>query len=147
MFVIYLINTVTIGIVILIHYEGLLQLSIFLPLMKIAHRFRVALGLIGVLMAHIIEVWVFGIVYYLLLLEGSFGTIKYSNELTFMDNIYFSFVTYTSLGYGDMVPIGLIRFTAGLEVLTGLVLIAMTASFMYVQIEKFWSEKELKHKR
>ena len=147
MFVIYLINTVTIGIVILIHYEALLQLSIFLPLMKIAHRFRVALGLIGVLMAHIIEVWVFGIVYYLLLLEGSFGTIKYSNELTFMDNIYFSFVTYTSLGYGDMVPIGLIRFTAGLEVLTGLVLIAMTASFMYVQIEKFWSEKELKHKR
>lgn len=143
MFAIYIINTITIGIVILIHYEVLLQLSIFLPLMKIAHRFRVALGLIGVLMAHIIEVWVFGIVYYLLLLEGSFGTIKYSNEVTFMDNIYFSFVTYTSLGYGDMVPIGLIRFTAGLEVLTGLVLIAMTASFMYVQIEKFWSEIEL----
>ncbi len=140
MFAIYIINSITIGIVILIHYEVLLQLSIYLPKLKIAHRFRVALGLISVLIAHIIEVWVFSIVYYLLLLDVSFGTIQYNNELTFLDNIYFSFVTYTSLGYGDMVPIGLLRFTAGLEVLTGLVLIAMTASFMYVQIEKFWSE-------
>ena len=147
MFAIYLINTLAVGTVILIHYEVLLQLSIYLPQMKMAHRFRVALGLFGVLAAHIIEVWVFGIVYYLLLLQGSFGTLQYASELTFMDTIYFSFVTYTSLGYGDMVSIGLIRFTAGLEVLTGLVLIAMTASFMYVQIEKFWTEKELHNKR
>jgi len=147
MLAIYIINTIAIGIVILIHYEVLLQLSIYLPQMKMAHRFRVALGLIGVLIAHIIEVWVFGLVYYLLLLQGSFGSIKYTNELTFMDTIYFSFVTYTSLGYGDMLPTGHIRFTAGLEVLTGLVLIAMTASFMYVQIEKFWSQKELRHTR
>lgn len=147
MIAIYLINTLTIGIVILIHYEVLLQLSIYLPRLQIAHRFRVALGLIGVLIAHIVEVWVFGIVYYLLQLEGSFGSIQYMHELNFMDNIYFSFVTYTSLGYGDMVPLGQMRFTAGLEVLTGLVLIAMTASFMYVQIENFWSGKRLRHKR
>ncbi len=147
MFAIYLINTLTIGIVILIHYEVLLQLSIFLPHLRIAHRFRVALGLIGVLMAHIVEVWVFGIVYYLLQLQGSLGSIQYMHELNFMDNIYFSFVTYTSLGYGDIVPLGQMRFTAGLEVLTGLVLIAMTASFMYVQIENFWSGKRLRHKR
>jgi hypothetical protein len=140
MLAIFIINTITTAIVILVHYEVLLKLSIYLPSMQFGHRFRVAFGLIGALLAHIIEVWVFGIVYYLMLLDGSFGTIKYSNEITFMDNIYFSFVTYTSLGYGDIIPDGLIRFTAGLEALTGLALIAMTASFMYVQIEKFWSK-------
>jgi hypothetical protein len=40
--------------------------------------------------------------------------------------------------------VGLIRFTAGLEALTGLVLIAMTASFLYFQIEKFWTQSQLK---
>ncbi len=43
-----------------------------------------------------------------------------------------------------MVPEGLIRYTAGLEALTGLVLLAMTSSFLFVQIQKFWSKHDLK---
>ena len=47
-------------------------------------------------------------------------------------------INYTTLGYGDITPHGLVRFTAGLEALTGLLLIAWTASFMYYEIRKYW---------
>jgi hypothetical protein len=57
-----------------------------------------------------------------------------------IDLTYFSFVTYSSLGFGDVVPVGDIRFLTGMEALTGLVLIAWTASFMYVQMMKLWKE-------
>lgn len=140
MLAITLINTLIIILVVMVHYEGLLQLSILLPKLKIKYRFRVAVGLMGALLAHIIEVWIFGISYYLLINKASFGHLGGIPGDSLLNCVYFSFVSYTSLGYGDQVPVGLIRYTAGLEALTGLVLIAMTASFMYFQIEKFWSE-------
>lgn len=140
MIAITLINALIIIVVVIVHYEGLLQLSILLPKLKIKYRFRVALGLMGALLAHIIEVWIFGFSYYILINKASFGHFEGVPGDTLLNCVYFSFVSYTSLGYGDQVPVGLIRYTAGLEALTGLVLIAMTASFMYFQIEKFWSE-------
>jgi hypothetical protein len=139
---IFIINCITVAVVVLIHYEALLRLSIYLPRLGIKHRFGVAIGLVGALLAHILEVWIFGIVYYLLILNGSFGNLNGNLSESLMNCIYFSFVTYTSLGYGDQIPVGLIRFSAGMEALTGLVLIAMTASFMYFQIEKFWSHQK-----
>ena len=54
------------------------------------------------------------------------------------DSVYFSFINYTSLGFGDIIPVGHIRFLAGIEALTGLVLIAWTASFLFFEIQKSW---------
>ena len=49
-----------------------------------------------------------------------------------------SFTVYTSLGFGDIVPIGDLRFLCGLESLIGLVMIAWSASFMYMEMRKNW---------
>lgn len=43
-----------------------------------------------------------------------------------LDSIYFSFVTFTTLGYGDLSPVGVGRFTAVALVLCGLVIVALT---------------------
>ena len=56
---------------------------------------------------------------------------------------YFSFANYSSLGYGDLVPAGPLRFMAGMEALTGLVLIGWTASFMYLQMRRIWERERL----
>jgi hypothetical protein len=58
-----------------------------------------------------------------------------------LDSVYFSFSAYTSLGLGDIAPLGGIRFTAGLEALVGLVLIAWSASFLYLEMTHYWKEK------
>lgn len=63
-------------------------------------------------------------------------------EGTLTDCTYFSFATYTSLGFGDVVPTGPIRFLAGIESLVGLVMIGWTASFLYVEMTQFWSDRK-----
>jgi hypothetical protein len=64
---------------------------------------------------------------------------EFNNSL--MDCSYFSFTNYTSLGFGDIHPTGDIRFLAGLEALTGLVLIGWTSSFMFIEMQKLWKDK------
>jgi hypothetical protein len=144
MFFIIILNFIIISVVVMIHYEVLMMLSKILPHLKIKHRFRVAVGLIGALIAHMTEIWIFAFAFYFLIKQKSFGKIIGADNASLLDCVYFSIVNYTSLGYGDLVPEGLLRYTAGLEALTGLVLIAMTASFMFVQIQKFWSNSEIK---
>ncbi len=61
------------------------------------------------------------------------GIVTRDNRVTFWDALYFSLVTVSSLGYGDIFPIGWSRVIACLEVLFGLftmgIIIAKATSF------------------
>lgn len=57
-----------------------------------------------------------------------------------MDCVYFSFTTFTTLGFGDIQPIGELRYLTGIEALTGLVLITWTASFLFIGMQNYWDE-------
>ncbi len=127
--------------VVLIHYEVLRQLSIIIPDLPIRPRLRVLFGVVGAICGHVIEVWVFGLAYYLMNLDTRFGTLQGNFNGSLMDSVYFSFSSYTSLGFGDIEPLGDIRFLAGLEALVGLVLITWSASFMFLEMTRYWREK------
>ncbi len=135
---IFLFNSAVVGIAVLIHYEALYRLALLLPKLGIAPRFRVLCGICGAFLAHVAEIWVFAYAYYLLLQVGGAGSLGGNFDGSILDCAYFSFSNYTSLGYGDIEPFGHIRFLAGLEALTGLILIGWTASFMYIEMQKFW---------
>ena len=55
-----------------------------------------------------------------------------------LDYLYFSAVIYTSLGIGDIVPVGHLRFLVGVEALNGLLLIAWSASFLFATMNRLW---------
>ena len=55
-----------------------------------------------------------------------------------LDYLYFSAVMYTSLGIGDIVPTGHLRFLASVEALIGLLLIAWSASFLFAAMNRLW---------
>lgn len=137
---IYAINTLLVTSAVLVHYEILRHLSKLIPDIKIPHRLRIVVGVYGALLAHVAEIWLFGIGYYTMLKWPSFGSLHGNFNGDLLDCVYFSFTNYTSLGYGDIEPLGDLRFTAGLESLTGLVLIGWTASFLYVEMTRFWNE-------
>ncbi|SQF98004.1 ion transport 2 domain-containing protein [Paucimonas lemoignei] len=142
MIVITLINSMIIVAVVVIHYECLLRLNRLMPKMNIWHRFRVVIGVLGALTAHAIEVWVFALGYYLMNQSADLGHLTGNFDGSFMDSVYFSFTTYTTIGFGDIVPVGPLKYLTGLEALTGLVMITWTASFLFLEMQKYWSDKE-----
>jgi len=137
----FIVNGLLVSLAILIHYEMLRFLSVLIPKLPTRHRLKVVTGLLGALTAHVIEIWMFGIGYYLLIGLGQFGTLTGNYTHSLLDSVYFSFVAYSSLGLGDIYPVGYLRFLTGLETLTGLVLITWTASFMYIEMQKFWDDR------
>lgn len=137
MILIYTVNCLVILVTTLIHHETLLFISQHIPKLN-TPRHRVFIALIGVLLAHAAEVWVFAVVYYFSHYSESFGGLYGNFDGSLMDCAYFSFTVYTSLGFGDIVPVGDLRFLCGLEALIGLVLIAWTASFLYIEMQQNW---------
>ena len=62
---------------------------------------------------------------------------------TMVDAICFSGAVYTSLGFGDIVPVSTGgKFPAVLETGTALVLIAWTASLTYFEMQWHWIQGE-----
>ena len=98
----WLINGALVITAILIHYEMLRLLSVFIPKWPLQHRFKVVSGLLGALTAHVIEIWMFGIGYYFLVDASQFGSLVGAYQHSLLDCVYFSFVMYTSLGIGDI---------------------------------------------
>ena len=141
MIITYVLNSFLVATAVLIHFAALNKLSRLIPMLTIKQRLRVLIGVFGALFAHVIEIWAFAFGYYFMIHEGSFGSLEGHFNQSLMDCSYFSFVSYTSLGFGDIVAKGNVRFTAGLEALTGLVLISWTASFMFIEMQKLWKDK------
>jgi len=105
------------------------------------HRWHLSILVCGLLIAHVFEVMLFGWAYCGLIDGNDYGAMVGSQAADFAECTYFSFANYTSLGYGDLVPSGPLRFMAGMEALTGLVLIGWTASFMYLQMRRVWKRE------
>lgn len=126
--------------VVSVHYEMLHRMTLLLPKIQVRHRFRIVVAVLGALVAHVLEIWIFAVGYYVLISTELVGTLTGNFTGTLLDCGYHSFVTYTSLGFGDIVPTNHLRFVTGIEALTGLVLIAWTASFVYVEMRRFWSD-------
>ncbi|GAB1265697.1 potassium channel family protein [Aurantivibrio infirmus] len=138
MFITIIINIIIVMLVVLIHYEALSLMSKGLVRFKSRHRIMVVAGVLGAILAHVTEIWVFGFGFYFMLHMEGLGELQGNFDGSIVDSVYFSITNYTSLGYGDIEPLGYIRFLASMEALTGLVLITWSASFMFIEMQKFW---------
>lgn len=138
-----LITLVVLSLCVLIHYELLIAITHRVARFEFSHRIAIVFGAIRAMLSHIIQVWVYAIGYWLLLDFGEgYGSIKGEPITGFLDWVYFSFVVYSTLGFGDMVPTGWVRFMVGTESITGLVMIAWTASFLFLELQKQWRSKK-----
>jgi hypothetical protein len=129
---------------VLVHYEVLRKLTDWLARLRQLHRTRVLVLILGLLGTHVFEIWIYATGYGLLDGVADFGAIAHLEPQAYagnwLDYVYFSFVTYTTVGYGDLVPRGPIRFIAATEALTGWVLLGWSASFTFLEMQRFWRE-------
>ena len=59
-----------------------------------------------------------------------------------LELLYFSAETYTSLGFGDIIPMGQMRLIASFEPLNGLILLGWSASFLHLEVNRYWRRLE-----
>lgn len=135
-----LVNILVVSLAVIIHYEFLYRISVFIPKMSIKHRFRIVFGIFTALIAHAVEIWIFALAYYFINQAEGWGRLTGNFDNTLMDCVYFSFTVFTTLGFGDIEPIGNLRYLTGVESLTGLVLITWTASFLFFEMQRHWGK-------
>ena len=122
----------------LLHYEALRLLTAILPRLRMASRAKLIVVILGTFAAHALEIALYAGTTYLLVRGLGAGTLGPASAPTWNTALYFSAETYTSLGYGDIVPTGPLRAVSGIEALNGLLLIGWTASYTYVAMQRFW---------
>ncbi|MFT6625509.1 MAG: hypothetical protein ACJAZI_001597 [Cycloclasticus sp.] len=138
---VFILNALVVAIAVIIHYEFLYRISLFIPKMKVRHRLRILFGVFAALIAHAIEIWVFALAFYFMHHAEGWGHLEGNFDGSLLDCSYLSFTTFTTLGFGDIQPFGDLRHLTGVESLTGLVLITWTASFLYYEMQRYWDNK------
>jgi hypothetical protein len=124
-----------------LHYEVLRTLSAGLPALRVASRGKLLLVIFAAFFAHTVEILLYALVLWMLVRYGEVGSLGDEARFGFSAALYFSAETYTSLGYGDILPTGSLRLLAGVEALNGLLLIGWSASYVYIAMERFWREE------
>ncbi|HKJ95721.1 MAG TPA: potassium channel family protein [Gammaproteobacteria bacterium] len=126
---------------VLLHYECFQLLSRFVAAAVPARRRRrILVVMLALLVTHIVEIWLFGVGYAVLLEHGALGSLAGIPVSGLLDAVYFSAVTYTTVGFGDITPLGPIRFMVGTEALTGLMLVTWSASLAFIEMQHHWGK-------
>ena len=123
---------------VIIHYEAFRVAAGLAREAEVPRRGRLLLVILAAMIAHLLEIGCYAIVFWLCHGHPLLGVIEGKIEGNLFDFIYFSMTNYTTLGVGDVVAHGPLRLLATAEALTGLVLLSWTASFTYLSMENFW---------
>lgn len=121
-----------------LHYEALRTLNHLLPCLRVPDRLKVVVVILGAFLAHLLEMLLYGATLYALVTWWHAGHLTGLAGSSWITCLYFSAETYTSLGFGDLTPVGPVRLLVGTEALAGLLMIAWSASFTYLSMERFW---------
>lgn len=62
---------------------------------------------------------------------------------TMEEALYFSMVTFSSLGYGDIVLETPYRILSGLEAMNGCLIVGWSAAFFFAVLERTWRDHEV----
>lgn len=96
---------------------------------KLIHRIYDRFSIRNIFLVWVFTLIGFGLVYFFLQSDTAYLKMTQVNTTpTFMDHIYFSFITATSTGFGDVIPKGFFKTIAIFEVIIGLSLFAMVTS-------------------
>ena len=141
-------TAVVVALAVVFHFEVITWLKNWVEgrdpkaLVNHPHRATLLFVMFVLLIAHIGEIWLFGVAYWLLIEFGEHGRVVGYDSYTFLDYVYFSATTYTTVGWGDLSSIGEVRFLAGTQSLVGFMLITWSASFIYLMMARTWGLKD-----
>jgi voltage-gated potassium channel Kch len=92
-------------------------------------RILISTGLIMVLL-HVVQIVLWAVTYRVLLPAGELET--------FETAVYFSFVTFTTLGYGDITLSEGVRILSGIEAMNGILLVGWSTAVLFAVVQRVW---------
>jgi hypothetical protein len=90
-------------------------------------------------MLHTLEIVIFAAAFKFLHATG-LGDLHGLSNQQFFSYFYYSAVVYTTLGFGDIIPIGPAKILTGMESLVGLGFITWSASFTFLEMQRYWRD-------
>tara|TARA_R110002049_G_C9178700_1_gene563510 strand:- start:25946 stop:26380 length:435 start_codon:yes stop_codon:yes gene_type:complete len=93
----------------------------------------------AIMIAHSSQIILYAAVYYMLTQNLLYGHLSGDITNEFFEYIYYSIVSYTSLGLGDVWPHGPVRLLTGVEAINGLFLIGWSIMYSYPSLVKISS--------
>ena len=137
MFVVALTCLALIFLTTFIHYQVLNRLKLLTYWTSKESNLFLFILILSVFATHILQISLYASSLYVLIdsfqLGGLNGTPDFSWEACFL----FSAEIFTSLSFGDVTTFGPVRLMSGIEALNGLLLIAWSASFIFLSVSKF----------
>ena len=129
-----------------VFYEVLAHVWVNLPRFEGHPRVQILFTILATFFAHTVSVWAYGISYFLLDKCFNYGTLNGAMAHGFFDYVYFSVVSYSSLGLGDVYPSGGLKLLVGVEAIMGLILIGWSVTFTYLVTEKYLFHRRNPHR-
>ena len=128
----------------LLAYEALRVAWSFMAASRF-RRGRILYTLAAAFVAHFVSIALYGLVYYGL--AGDAGTLHQTvsgstGPTTVWFCVYFSAATYSTLGFGDIVPTGALRLVSVVEGVNDLMLIGWSVAHSFLAMEEFWNKPQ-----
>lgn len=120
------------------HYEIKRFIWNILPRLKRWPCLMMNFIILTLMAGHTISIWMYGITYWVLDKYLGIHGLGGQHEDGFISYIYFSAATYSSLGLGDIYPLGALRMLMTVEVINGLLMIGLSVTLTYFVMERFW---------
>jgi len=126
---------------VLFHYEALRIYTRMLEVPGRNPRVRILYLVFGLFILHIVEIVIFAGAFYGLHVIG-LGELQGIESSQFFSYFYFSAVAYTTLGFGDIIPLGPAKILTAMEALIGLGFITWSASFTFLEMQRYWRDDQ-----
>lgn len=133
-----LIGTVIVIVCVVFHVAALVRLAVLVRVIdnkvNISSKtknamFLMAVSVLFILVIHTIEAWAWGVIYIVI---GEFSNIE--------DALYYSVVTSTTLGYGDITLSDRWRLLSSFEAMGGLILFSASTAFLLGLMRNLFEE-------
>lgn len=117
------------------HYEVLRYLGRFTSTGTVLPRHKAPLILLALVTAHIIEIIFYALVYALASGPLALGSFAGEKAMATLDYFYYAAESYSTLGYGDILPLGELRLIASIGPLNGILLMAWSGAFLFAVVQ------------
>jgi hypothetical protein len=125
-----------------IHFEGVrLSYNWVLSLQRPTNRQKILVAVLCVFCIHMLEIGLYALAFWFADKGIDIGGFAGAHDFGPLSYFYFSAETFTTLGLGDIYPIGPLRLLASIEPINGLMLLGWSASFTYYLMQRFWDEE------